>query len=122
MKDKGRKKNGSSSNYRDYKPFVSRNNEYHPQSVLDFTNGDRTKESDHPTQKPLSLIRYLIRTYSNIGDIVFDGYSGSGTTAAGCIVEKRIFKGSEAEEDIFYKSVKRLENYRISPELDLIHR
>lgn len=83
-----------------------------PQSVLDFTNGDRTTESDHPTQKPLDLIRYLIRTYSNENDLVFDGYSGSGTTAAACIDEKRNFKGCELGKDYYEASLKRLKNHQ----------
>ena len=89
----------------------------YPQSVLDFTNGDRTSESDHPTQKPLDLMRYLVRTYSNEGDLVFDGYSGSGTTAAACIKEKRRFIGSELSKEYFDLSVKRLEQIRAKPEL-----
>lgn len=72
-----------------------------PQSVLDFTNGDRTTEQDHPTKKPVDLIRYLIRTYSNEGETVFDGYMGSGTTAEACITERRKFIGSENKAEYF---------------------
>lgn len=61
----------------------------YPQSVIDISNGDRTKESDHPTQKPLDLIRYLVKTYSNEGDMVFDGYFGSGTTPVAYAIENR---------------------------------
>lgn len=89
----------------------------HPQSVIDISNGDRQNESEHPTQKPLDLIRYLIRTYSNENDLVFDGYSGSGTTAAACIKEKRRFIGSELSKEYFDKSVERLELLRSQPEL-----
>jgi site-specific DNA-methyltransferase (adenine-specific) len=81
-----------------------------PQSVIDFSNGDRTSENDHPTQKPLDLMRYLILTYSNKGETVFDGYSGSGTTAEACIIEGRKFIGSELNEGYFTKSVERLKN------------
>ena len=69
----------------------------------------------HPTQKPLDLIRYLILTYTNKGETVFDGYSGSGTTAAACLNEGREFIGSELNEEYFKKSVKRLE--AIHPQL-----
>ena len=117
MRDKGRKDGYSSSNYGDYKPTISRNNEYHPQSVLDFSNGDKTIESEHPTQKPLSLIRYLVRTYSNENDLVFDGYSGSGTTAAACIKEKRRFIGAEMNKEYFDLSIKRLDDLKKQPEL-----
>lgn len=79
-----------------------------PQSIIDFSNGDRQSENDHPTQKPIDLIRYLILTYSNKGDTVFDGYSGSGTTAHACLIEGRKFVGSELDKSYFEKSVKRL--------------
>lgn len=89
----------------------------HPQSVLDFTNGDRTTEQDHPTQKPIDLIRYLILTYSNKGDLVFDGYSGSGTTAAASIKEKRNFIVCELKEKYYKKSCKRIKEDLTSQQL-----
>ena len=76
--------------------------------MISFSKGDNTTEVDHPTQKPLSLIRYLILTYSNKGDTIFDGYSGSGTTAHACLVEGRKFVGSELDKTYYEKSVKRL--------------
>lgn len=81
-----------------------------PQSVIDFSNGDRTSENDHPTQKPLDLIRYLVKTYSNENDTVFDGYSGSGTTAVACAVEKRNFIGAELNKEYFDNSIKRIKD------------
>lgn len=90
-----------------------------PQSVVDFTNGDRTSESDHPTQKPLDLIRYLVRTYSNEGDLVYDGYSGSGTTAIACLQENRDCITSEDKKVYFDQSIIRLEEARKKPELNL---
>lgn len=89
----------------------------YPQSVLDFTNGDRQSQSDHPTQKPLDLIRYLVKTYSNENETVFDGYSGSGTTAAACLKENRQFVGSELSKEYFDMSVKRLDEIIRQPEL-----
>lgn len=89
----------------------------YPQSVLDFTNGDRTSESDHPTQKPLDLIRYLVRTYSNKGDLVFDGYSGSGTTADACIEEERSFLCAETDLGYYLKSIQRISSKQSQPYL-----
>lgn len=86
-----------------------------PQSVIDFSNGDRTHENDHPTQKPLDLIRYLIQTYSNENDIVFDGYMGSGTTAIACITEKRRFIGSELNAEYFETTTKRIKELQSKP-------
>lgn len=108
LRDKGNKGNKQTSNYGKFNPNVSRNNTYFPQSVIDFTNGDRTSESDHPTQKPINVIRYLIKTYSNEGDTIFDGYMGSGTTAAACIEEKRNFIGSENNKEYFELAEKRI--------------
>jgi site-specific DNA-methyltransferase (adenine-specific) len=79
-----------------------------PQSVIEATNGDRTQESFHPTQKPLTLIRYLIRTYSKEKDLVFDGYMGSGTTAEACVIEKRQFIGSEINPSYYEYAVRRV--------------
>lgn len=62
----------------------------------------------HPTQKPVELIRYLIRTYTNEGDTVLDNCSGSGTTAVACVKEKRHFICFEKDETYWRKSVDRV--------------
>jgi len=111
MRDKGRKNDTQSSNYGSYKPHKSRNDEYHPQSVIEITNGDRQNESDHPTQKPVALFQYFIKTYSNPGDTVFDGYLGSGTCAEAAITEGRSFIGSELSPDYFAAAKLRIQNY-----------
>ena len=67
-------------------------------SVLDF---NREKECYHPTQKPVNLIRWLVRTYTNEGDLVLDNCMGSGTTAVACIKEKRHFIGYEITKEYF---------------------
>lgn len=67
----------------------------------------------HPTQKPLGLPRYIISTYSNPGDTVFDGYSGSGSTAIACVKEGRNFIGSEISKEYYEKSIKRIENEQL---------
>jgi len=86
----------------------------YPQSVIDITNGDRTIENDHPTQKPVDLFRYIIKTYSNEGDTVFDGYSGSGTTALACLMENRNAVCCENDKEFGYyeKSMKRLSQHQ----------
>lgn len=98
-----------SSNYGKAKRLKANvNNIYFPESVINITNGDRQVENDHPTQKPLDLMRYLISTYSNEGDTIFDGYSGSGSTAHACIVENRNFIGAENKKEYYDKSLLRL--------------
>jgi site-specific DNA-methyltransferase (adenine-specific) len=69
------------------------------------------KDSDafHPTQKPVDLLRYLIRTYSNEGDTILDNCMGSGTTAVACIKEKRHFIGYELNKEYYDKACKRID-------------
>ncbi len=66
----------------------------------------------HPTQKPVELIRYLIRTYSNPGDTILDNCIGSGTTAIAAMREGRHFIGFELNEEYFGKAVERIERER----------
>jgi len=117
MRMKGSKIGGTTTNYGCFKGNVSINDQYNPKSVIDFTNGDRTKENDHPTQKPSDLIRYLIRTYSNPGDVVFDGYGGSGTTAIAAQMENRKFIVCENDLPYFEVSTERLVNLASAPYL-----
>lgn len=77
------------------------------------TYSDDTEIRIHPTQKPASLIQYLVRTFSNEGDLVLDNCMGSGTTAVACIREKRDFIGFESNGEYFDKA-----NDRIRAELD----
>jgi len=74
-------------------------------SVLCFSYDDPKL---HPTQKPLALFEYLIKTYTNEGDIVLDNCLGSGTTAVACKRLKRDCIGIEKEEKYFELAKKRL--------------
>ena len=70
---------------------------------------DKEKELDmHPTQKPVALIQYLIRTYSNPGGVILDNCIGSGTTAIAAIREKRNFIGFELNKEYYDKACKRI--------------
>lgn len=62
----------------------------------------------HPTQKPVDLMRWLIKTYTNEGEVVFDGYAGSGTTAVACEIENRVFCGAEVSPEYFDIANKRI--------------
>jgi len=68
----------------------------YPRSILDFPKDD--KITVHPTQKPLSLFEYLIKTYTNEGETVLDNCAGSGTTAIACLNTKRNYILIEKEE------------------------
>lgn len=92
--------------------FVDYNStERYPRSVIKF-GSDRLRESYHPTQKPQKLIEYLIKTYSNKGDLVLDNCIGSGTTAAAAITQDRRFIGIEKEEKYFNIAVERIGKVR----------
>lgn len=93
------------------------NGKRHPQSIIDISNGDRQNENEHPTQKPEDLFRYLIRTYTNEDDLVFDGYAGSGTTAAACLEENRNFIVSETNKEYFNVAEKRIASILRAPKL-----
>jgi site-specific DNA-methyltransferase (adenine-specific) len=62
----------------------------------------------HPTQKPVELMRYLIRTYSNVGDVILDNTMGSGTTGVAAIMENRKFIGIENDGDYYEIAKNRL--------------
>lgn len=71
-----------------------------PRSVIK-TSTDKQKSKLHPTQKPVALMEYLIRTYSNAGDVVLDNAMGSGTTGVACVKNDRKFIGIEKDESYF---------------------
>jgi hypothetical protein len=87
---------------------LSYSNEYYPRSVVPYsvdpemtvTRAQRpNKLPIHPTQKPVELMRYLIRTYTNEGDTVLDFTAGSFSTGVACVIERRNFIGIEQSEE-----------------------
>lgn len=72
-----------------------------------FNNAD-TRNAVHPTQKPVPLFEYLIKTYTNEGETVLDNCMGSGTTAIACLNTKRNFIGFELDEEYYNMSLKRI--------------
>lgn len=70
----------------------------YPRSILKFNNEGKVK---HPTQKPLLLIEYLIKTFSNENEVVLDNCMGSGTTAIACIKNNRKYIGFEMDTEYF---------------------
>ena len=69
--------------YGKFKNIESFNNEYYPTSIIQITNAVQ-KGKVHPTQKPVALFEYLIKTYTNEGETVLDNCMGSGTTGVAC--------------------------------------
>lgn len=68
---------------------------------VQFFSSDKQTGNFHPTQKPLALVKYIIETYSNRGDVVLDFTMGSGTAGIACQQTDRSFIGIEKEQDIF---------------------
>jgi len=106
------KKDDNGSNYGKIEARTDTINsgERKPTSVLYF---DR-EIGLHPTQKPVLLFEYLIKTYTNPGDTILDNCSGSGTTAIACINTGRNFICMEKDEVYYKKSVERVENHYLT--------
>lgn len=84
----------------------------HPRSIIRINAVHCSEGQFHPTQKPVDLLRYLVRTYTNDGELVLDNCMGSGTTAVACIKEKRHFIGFELNEKYYKKACERIEAER----------
>jgi site-specific DNA-methyltransferase (adenine-specific) len=78
----------------------------HPRNLLNFKRDKMLM----PTQKPLALLEYLVKTYSNFGDTILDNTMGSGTTGVACINLDRNFIGIEKDQNNFLMAEKRLKN------------
>ena len=82
--------------------------EYFPKNVLKFSNANRTNRK-HPTQKPIALLEYLIKTYTNENDTVLDFTMGSGSTGVACKNLNRNFIGIEKDENYYNIAKQRIE-------------
>ena len=82
-----------------------------PSDVLEFNVVPNRNGKLHPTQKPTDLLEYLIKTYSNEGDVVLDNCMGSGSTAIAALNTNRNFIGYELSEEYYYIILKRLNEY-----------
>lgn len=91
-----------------FKPIAYDSTERYPRSVLTFAS-DKQRSKLHPTQKPVALCEYLIRTYSNPGDLVLDNCMGSGTTGVACANTGRRFIGIEKDPAFFAVAQQRLQ-------------
>ena len=89
----------------------------YPGTIVKFPKGHSKEDWLHSTAKPVNLLRWLIRTYSNEGDLVLDSFAGSGSTLIAAIEEKRDWIGIEIDEKFFNIASKRIENEKIQPRL-----
>ena len=111
------KKNNPNSTWRKNKGYDSMNNELnsdkefiqkytgYPNNILEFP---RDKNTVHPTQKPVALLEYLVKTYTNEGDTVLDNCMGSGSTGVACQNTNREFIGMELDEKYYKIACERL--------------
>ena len=98
----------------DFKRKDSSSDSIYPITVLDMPRDERQV---HPTQKPVELFKYLIRTYTNEGETILDNCMGSGTTAIACMDANRNYIGFELDETYYKKSLERIKNHATQTEL-----
>ena len=84
--------------------------EKYPKTIIEFSNADN-KNKLHPTQKPVALFEYLIKTYTNEGELVLDNCAGSGTTAIAAENTNRKWVCIEQLEEYYSKAIDRIKNH-----------
>ena len=98
---RGMAKRSKSDCYGEEKDFVQVDTGLRYPKRIQYFNNNYTREQLHPTQKPVELLEYLIKTYTNEDDVVLDNCMGSGSTGVACINTNRRFIGMEIEEKYF---------------------
>ena len=88
------------------KPFIQKYTGY-PNNILEFS---RDKNAVHPTQKPVALLEYLIKTYTKEGELVLDNCMGSGSTGVACKNTNRKFIGIELDQQYFEIAKNRIQD------------
>lgn len=117
-------KSGSKNNIQSHKlsggtPKRSGSTDRFPISVLQFK---RDKNKLHPTQKPVALFEYLVRTYTNEGELVLDNCIGSGTTAIAALNTGRHFIGFEKDQGYYEIACKRISEHTAQERIEeVIH-
>ena len=123
--DKGIRKDQYTGSYGDFKPrHVQSNGQRYPNDVVCYEEQDiedfvyfKTAESEgkvyHPTQKPIELGRYLIRTYSNPGDTILDNACGSGSFLVAAALEQRNYIGIEKNQNALLHKVKSIDYIKV---------
>ncbi len=100
--NKGFRKDQFTGSYGNFKTVeVKSNGERYPTDVVYFKTAESEGEVYHPTQKPVELGRYLIRTFTKEGEVVLDNTCGSGSFLVSAVLEGRKFIGIEKNEDVY---------------------
>ena len=109
--DKGVRKDQLTGSYGDFQPaHIKSDGARYPTDVIYFKTSESEGKVFHPTQKPVALFEYLIRTYTNENETILDNCMGSGTTAIACLNTNRNFIGFELDETYY-----NIANERIRP-------
>jgi site-specific DNA-methyltransferase (adenine-specific) len=88
----------------------------YPRNILEFK---RDLPNVHPTQKPVALLEFLIKTYTNENDVVLDNCMGSGSTGVACVNTNRRFIGIELDKAYFEIAKNRIENKQLNEQLNI---
>lgn len=106
------KKDKKAKHIFNYDVMKAQNNHKQMKSVWQFTAPSKAEKAygKHPTQKPLALVERCIQAASNVNDLIFDPFMGSGTTALAALKNNRKFCGCELEEEFFELAKKRIGN------------
>lgn len=113
--DKGLRKNQLSGSYGDFQPAHVRSNGFrYPTDIIYFKTAESEGEVWHPTQKPVELGRYLVRTYTNPGDIILDNTCGSGSFLVSALLEGRNFIGIEKNENVALFKNKKIDYIKVA--------
>lgn len=97
---------GTENNFK-RQPIINEGTRY-PSSIQKFSNGNN--KNVHPTQKPVALLEYLIKTYTNENELVLDNCMGSGSTGVACKNLNRNFIGIELDENYYKIACERINN------------
>lgn len=101
--------------YRDKKNDSIQTHKGYPHHLLEFSGAGTGKEKrEHPTQKPVALLEYLVKTYTNPGETVLDNCMGSGSTGVACVNTGREFIGIEMDKKYFDIAKQRIETAAFS--------
>jgi len=98
----------SGGSYGQYKAITYDSDKRYPRSVLHFPT-DKQKSALHATQKPVALLEYLIRLYTDEGDLILDNCMGSGSTGVAAIRCNRRFLGIEIDTDMYITAARRIQ-------------
>ena len=99
--DKGIRKNQLSGSYGDFQPVhVQSDGKRYPTDIIYFKTAESEGKVIHPTQKPVELGKYMVRTYTNPGAIILDNTSGSGSFVVAALAEGRNFVAIEKNENV----------------------